>query len=456
MRIWEEFLRLDGWKSQFASVDRVLRHYARRVRSERTRENFCSTLMLFCKHCKMDPDTLASLSSHEVSKLCQDFTDSLGDRAFSVRYVNVSQAFLKTFFKENGFTGEKELKVERYHQPTRYRKKPEYVPTSEEIYRMGYAAGSAKNRAMIFTLYTSGVRNSTLRALLYRDAKDELNRHSDVVKIPVYPEMKQTDEGACKGNIPYYTFVSQEAIKALKEYLSERKQASEEIGDGELLFCSDSNQVSRQKQRLTPVSRNGLERMVKRAARLADVQPWQDVTPKSLRKAFESALRNNRLDPKDQEFLMGHILPGTQDPYYDSSKVEDLRTKYSKIEFFKTTQVDKLEMIKVFAHTLGIDKIEVKIQKLREKQRDMDEMEALGKIMRKELGMKPLETRMVKRRKEDEDCDNRKKYESKIVEEKDLLPHIDDGWEIVRELKSGKLAIRRELNGSQMTFVNQK
>jgi integrase len=446
MRVWEEFLKLNGWRSHFVSVDKVLRHYARRVKSERTRENFCSTLMLFCKHCKMDPDTLVSLPSEEVSKLCQDFTDSLGDRGFSVRYVNVCQAFLKTFFKENGFSGERELKVERYHQPTRYRKKPEYVPTSEEIYRMGYAAGSAKNRAMIFTLYTSGVRNSTLRALLYRDVKDELNRNSDAVKIPVYPEMKQTDEGACKGNIPYYTFISQEAIKAMKEYLNERKQASRELADDELLFCSNSNQVSRQKQRLTPVSRNGLERMVKRAARLANVQQWRDVTPKSLRKAFESALRNNRLDPKDQEFLMGHILPGTQDPYYDSTKVGDLRTKYAKIEFFKTTQVDKLEMIKVFAHTLGIDKIEVKIQKLRKKQSDMDEVEALGKIMREELGIKPLETKMVRKRKRnDEDCNSHKKYESKIIDEKELLSYIDDGWEIVKELKNGKLAIRREL-----------
>lgn len=447
MRVWEEFLKVDGWRSQFVSVDKILRHYARRVKSERTRENFCSTLMLFCKHCKTDPDALVALSSQEVSRYSQDFTDSLTDRGFSVRYVNVCQAFLKTFFKENGFVGEKELRVERYHQPARYRKKPEYVPTPEEIYRMGYAAGSAKNRAMILALYTSGVRNSTLRALRYRDVKDELIRGREVVKIPVYPEMKQTDEGACKGNIPYYTFVSQEAAQALKEYLDERKQVSGEMVDEELLFCSNSNQVSRKDQRLTPVSRNGLERMVKRAARLANVKQWRDVTPKSLRKAFESALRNNRLDPKDQEFLMGHILPGIQDPYYDSSKTEELRTKYSAVKFFKTEATDKLEMIKAFAQTLGIDKIEVKIQKLREKQSSLDEMEALGKIMREELGIRPLETRMIKHRKEDEptDCGNGncRQYETKIVSEKQLLQYLDQGWDIVKELKNTKMVIRR-------------
>lgn len=66
----------------------------------------------------------------------------------------------------------------------------------------------------------------------------------------------------------------------------------------------------------------------------AGIEQWRDVTPKCLRKAYESALRNNRLDPKDQEFLMGHILPGTQDPYYDYTKIEQLREKYMKIDFF--------------------------------------------------------------------------------------------------------------------------
>ena len=195
----------------------------------------------------------------------------------------------------------------------------------------------------------------------------------------------------------------------------------------------------------TPVKKRSLDEIVKRAAKMGGIAKWKDVYPHCLRKAFESALRNAGLDLKDQEFLMGHILPGVQDPYYDSTKAEELRTKYAKIGFFRTAQVDKLEMIKVFAHTLGIDKIEVKIQKLREKQRDMDEMEALGKIMREELGMKPLETKMVKNKEKDEDCDNHKKYESKIVEEKELLSYLDNGWEIIKELKDGKLAVRREL-----------
>ena len=259
--------------------------------------------------------------------------------------------------------------------------------------------------------------------------------------------MKKVDPAACKGDIPYYTFINPETVKALKEYLEERRQRFGNITDEEPLFCSDSNQVPREKQRLTPVSKNGLERMVKRAARQAGIQKWRDVTPKCLRKAYESALRNNRLDPKDQEFLMGHILPGTQDPYYDYSKVEDLRAKYAKIKFFKTTEVDKLEMLKTFARTLGIDKIELKIQKLREKQAGIEELEALGRIIRHELGIKPLEWKTVKYKKTNESSNSNDciRYETKIVSESELLPYLNEGWDIVRELRNGKIVVRKKL-----------
>lgn len=94
MKVWEEFLKLEGWRSGYVSVDRALRHYARKVRSEKTRENFCTTLMLFCKYSGLDPDALVALDPSEASRLCQDYTDSLRDKGYSVRTINVAQAYL--------------------------------------------------------------------------------------------------------------------------------------------------------------------------------------------------------------------------------------------------------------------------------------------------------------------------------------------------------------------------
>lgn len=433
MRVWEEFLRVDGWRSAYACVDRVLRHYARKVASEKTRENFGIVLMQFCRFCGLGPDALVALSPEEASKLCQDFTDSLLEKGYSVRYLNVCQAYLKTFFRINGFEADRALKVERYHQPTRYRKRPEYVPTPEEIWKMGYTSGPAKNRAMIFMLYTSGLRNSTLRALLYGDVKKELELGLEVVKIPVYPEMKKVDYAACKGNIPYYTFIDPETVKVLKEYLQERIEKYGEITDEEPLFCSDSNQVPREKQRHTPVSKNGLERMVKRAAKQAGIEKWRNITCHSLRKAFEATLRNNRLDPKDQEFLMGHILPGTQDPYYDYTKTEELRKKYMKIEFFprataSTEELRKkqiLDMVKI----LGFSEEKIKrVEEALAKYKTVDE--AMNEI--KKLSLEDYKLK-----------DRANNDPKKVISEKELERYLAKGWDVQTVLPSGKIIIRK-------------
>jgi len=449
MKVWEEFLKIKGWSSGYGSVDSALRHYARKVRSEKTRENFCIALMQFCKYCGLDPESVAALDPKEASRLCQNFTDEMRSKGYSIRYVNVSQAYLRTFFRENGLKGGQGLKVERYHQPARYRKKLEYIPSSEEIYRMGYATGSAKNRAMIFMLYTAGLRNSTLRAIRYGDVKGELDAGQSAVKIPVYPEMKEVDFAACKGDIPYYTFIDSETVKALREYLEERKEYFGDIADEEPLFCSDSNQIPREKQRRTPVSKNGLERMVKRAARQAGIEQWKNVTPKCSRKSYESALRNNRLDPKDQDFLMGHLLPGTQDPYYDYTKIEQLREKYMRIEFFphQASSVEELRKKQVLdmVSILGFsdDKIK-KVEEALAKYENVDE--ALQEIKKLSFGA----YKESNERKNREDCDEERKCrrnEVRIVQgEHKLIRFLNEGWDLVKELSNDKFVLKKNFD----------
>ena len=80
-------------------------------------------------------------------------------------------------------------------------------------------------------------------------------RTHDIVKVPVYPEMKEIDPRACKGNIPYYSFFSREAVEALKEYLSGRRRVFGDIADEEPLFVSTSVNVPLEIRRSTPVKK---------------------------------------------------------------------------------------------------------------------------------------------------------------------------------------------------------
>ena len=425
----ERFLKVKGWRSNYESVDRMLKHYSRKVRSEHTRLNAIGTLAHFCKFAGFDnPDDLVKLSSEEASRLVQSFIDSLRDRGLSIRYINVSLAYLKTFFKVNGFKNDRELEVERYYQPSRYRKRKEYIPTPEEIYRMAYASGSVRNKALILALYTSGLRNSTLRALLYRDVKEELEAGLDIIKVPVYPEMKRVDPSACKGNIPYYSFLSKEAVQALREYLDERRRLYGNIEDDEPLFASETTNIDPEKRRRTPVMKKALSEIVKRAARKAGIKDWKAVTPHCLRKTFESALRNSGLDIKDQEFLMGHILPGSQDTYYDRTKIEDMRRKYAQVVFFPqrgilTEEMRKRQLLDT-ARLLGFNEEKIKrLEEILARAKNVDE--AIEKFRR--LQEDPPETNSIKIVRGDEA----------------LIEHLKQGWMLIKELNNDKYLLKK-------------
>jgi site-specific recombinase XerD len=433
MRRWEEFLKVKDWTSGYESVNGFLRHYARKARSLKTRENICITLKSFCEFAGKSADEFVRLSSKEAARLLQDYVDGLAEKGFSVRYVNVSLAYLKTFFRVNGFKGGREVEVERHYQPSRYMKRGEYIPASDEIYAMALAAGSLRNKVSILCLYTSGLRNSTLRALLYRDVKEELEGGLDIIKVPVYADMKRIDSGACKGNIPYYSFISREAAEVLRQYFEERRKMYGSIEDDETLFIAESKYIPTEVRRRTPVMKKSLEAMVKRAARKAGIKKWQDVYPHCLRKAFESALRNSGLDVKDQEFLMGHILPRSQDTYYDKTKVEDLRTKYAQVDFFPkraylSEDIRKKQVLDT-VRILGFPEDRIKrVEEALAKYETVDEaMEEIRK-----LNIEAYKLRS-----------NANSDPKKVVDEDKLERYLAQGWDVQTVLPSGKILIRK-------------
>ncbi len=433
MTNWEDFLQINGWDSNFQSVNRLLRHYQRKTRSEHTRANACQTVKALSDFADKGPDDLVTLSPSKASSLVKDFVDSLANKGYSIRYVNVSLAYLKTFFKVNGLKGSKALEVERHYQPSRYRKRDEYIPTSDEIYKMAYASGSTRNKALVLSLYTSGLRNSTLRAILYQDVKDDFENGLDILNVPVYAEMKKIVNGACKGNITYYTFFSMETVEAISQYLEKRKKSFGNIGDNEPLFASTSKNLVPDLRRKTPVMKKTLENLVKRAARDVGVKKWNFVSPHCLRKAFESALRNSGMDTKDQEFLMGHILPGSQDTYYDKTKIEDLRRKYAQVEFFPQKNYSSEELRKKqlldTARLFGYDEDRIKSVE-----------EALAKYASVDDAIDEIRTLSLEGNRLRE---NPNKEPKKIIDEYDLENYLAKGWDVQTVLSSGKILVKK-------------
>ena len=341
------FLKVDGWTSEYRSVDLLLRHLGRKCRSEASRKAYLRRVYSLCISTNMTPDELVKLSKRQIEQLVQAHADSYNDGKHSIRYVNNIIHLLKTFFKVNGFKGAKALEIESHYMPSRYRKRLEYIPKKHEVYRMADSACSLRDRAIILTFYSSGLRNSTLRALLYKDVEYELEKSFDNIMIPVYPEMKRIVPNACKNNIPYYAFICDEATQAVRFYLHEREERYGKIMPNEPLFTSDYNQIPREERNSKIMSPRQLQQVVKQAARRARIPKWRYVTPHCLRKAFETVLHSElvdggRLDLKIQEFFMGHILPGSQDAYFDQTDIERLRAEYAKLNFSRVVVENKL------------------------------------------------------------------------------------------------------------------
>jgi len=91
-----------------------------------------------------------------------------------------------------------------------------------------------------------------------------------------------------------------------------------------------------------------------------------------------------------------------------------------------------LEMWREQAKMYGIDPMKVKIEKERELGKELsvdEELEVLTNEIKK-LTMPQL-------------TNNGKPYQSKIIGEKELVHHVEDGWEIVRELTNGRFLIKK-------------
>jgi integrase/recombinase XerD len=431
LRIWEEFLCVRGWSSGFRCVDRFLRHYRRRVGSERTRVNVLKALYQLCRFTGLGAEELVRLSPREASEKLQAFLDAKHGEGRSIRYLNTLKAYLETFFKVNGFRDRHSLEVERYHQPARYRKKPEYIPTPEEIWRMAYAAGSKRNRALILFAYESGLRNATIRALRYGDVAEELGEGLEIVRVPVYPEMKNIDPGACKGGIPYYTFIGREAVQALKEYLSERIQKYGSIVLEDPLFCSDTSNIPPEVRKHMKLAHDTLDDVVRRAAKRAGIKEWKHIHPHCLRKAFDTALRNSGIDVDDREFLMGHVLPGSREAYYDRTKVEDLRVKYARVVFFpeqvRGEELRKKQIVDMM-RILRFPEDRIKhVEEILAKHRSVDE--AMSEIRRLSL-QPPTPNKSANDPK-------------KIISEEELEHYLAEGWDVQTVLPSGKILVKK-------------
>jgi len=402
--LWREFLRLfpDGWSSEFESVDLLLEHLRGMTKSLASKHQYCYYLWITClwitwnlkssadvalqrtldesrvniglssqrKRWKeiaeslnfdiINPDQLISMAKgnpDQVARLIRKLALEYYETG-SFRCANHIIAMAKTFFKVNKV--DVDLNCFSMRGRGRTRKRQEYIPTLAEALKMAEVSGSLRNQLIILFLTYAGPRNSTLRAVVYNEnfpeplyqeytIKKQLQKGERCLAIIVHEIMKKRVPTACKNNIPYYTFVPPKVTEYLILYLIELEEKYGPLRDDQPIFHTENRMLPLVERLMTPISERELQVIVKDAARRAGIKLWKYVYPHCLRKTFESFLRNQpddvRLDIKERDFLMGHVPPGSQDAYFDKTKIEEMREKYARMIFEPVISVEKEERV---------------------------------------------------------------------------------------------------------------
>lgn len=362
------FKMVDDWKSEYSSVNNLMYHLEFGCsKSWTSRQGYLSELHRFCHFAGKNPDELVALDNTILAQLFRSYSTRFDWKPSCKQALYV----LKTFFDENKRI---DLDFPKIHCGSRAPRKYEvYVPTMEEALKMMEFAGSLKRRAVIAMLFGTGLRNSTLRALKYgvsctsrldfvdHTIKNEFEEGHRNLMVVVDVGMKKWVKPACKNGIFYYTFTPSFATESLELYLKERERKFGVIEDDEFLFPSQCNGLSLEKRLRRPLSPKGLSRIVQDAARQAGLKYWDRVTIHSARTTYNGFLANqkgdNCLSQRDQEFLMGHILGGSMEAYYNKKEFMRLREKYSHLKYGSVDNGSNwLKRTAVF-HNLDVDDV---------------------------------------------------------------------------------------------------
>jgi len=337
--------------------------------------------------------------------------------------VNTYLAGIRAFFKFNGI--DVRVRLERGTPKTL-----DYIPKPEEVDLLLQRAPLKLKVAICFMAY-SGMRPVDVANLRFASIKDEIRLENNIykaLKIPLKIVVKQQ-----KTSQWYITFLGKKGVDILLAYLNEVYEARNTPwqDDEKLLPYNDGESIYK-----------AITRYIEKL-KLKHPEAFKRFRPYSLRKYFRRQLAGANISDAEAEYLMGHVggLNSLQAIYtglrdLDTEAIEQLRQKYAqaipRLEGSGSV-VNKVELIKAFAKSLGIENIDVKIARLRRENRDVDELELIGKLIKEEL-FKNLASR----------SNGGRRYRATVVSEDKLVDYITEGWELVRELSNDRYLLRIE------------
>ena len=253
----------------YKSIEKMISDLELRGRSKDTIKNMTFAISTFSKHYDSPPENLGEKEIINYLKYC------INERNLCRGTVNYINSCLKFFYVVTLERNWSDLRIPRL----RYDKKLPLYLTKEEVKVLLEKSTYLKHKAILSTIYSSGLRVSEVINL----------RISDIVS----KEMKiRVRKG--KRNKERYTLLSQKNLELLREYWL--KFGNKNYDPDDYLFIS--------RQTGEKLTSRGVQSAMEKIAIKAGITT--KATPHTLRHSFATHLMNDGVDLVIIQALMGH------------------------------------------------------------------------------------------------------------------------------------------------------
>lgn len=389
--------------------------------SKGTQRNYLLWFKEYVDFAKKDPDRLIAerkvhlknddesiKRKHEES--AQEWYNYLrNERKLSPNTSASMIACVRSFYKANYV----DLKL---RTPQTWVIKESKIPTREELKKMIDSCNNLRDKALILIQAQSGLSNSDIIKLKYGYIREQFELGKNPIKVTLVRE---------KEKVHFSTFIGTDAIEALKVYLNYRRNGTKKL-EPEILTDDSPLLATFDRQPITS-TRTIHDIIASTSMRVG----LKNVHPHALRKYFASALRNAGVNETIVEYMMGHKLPAVKKAYFSEQELEDSYRRaepYLSISQSSSMEIEqtKRDILRTMAKSLGIDPEQIVFKARIEFARELTPSEEIG-ILSKEL------------------TNLKNKREEKVIRPEELESYINDGWNYVDELSSGKVIVKREI-----------
>lgn len=199
-------------------------------------------------------------------------------------------------------------------------------------------ARNPRDRAIILTMFQSGMDVSTLCSMLYEDVTEGLKTKELPLKLEPFRE---------KAGVEYYTFLGRDAVKSIEAYLNDLESRGIRLKPKSPLFVKLAKRNGELQSLETHLVQKVLRESALRSGLVDKDMNGHDQNPASphaLREAFGSIMVNKGVPDSIVDFWLGHSI-GEMSEAYKRQRFEEVKRMYVERERYISITAPESEAI---------------------------------------------------------------------------------------------------------------